>query len=160
MLYFDLNGFLTENVDPARCTSVPLPQENLAPGARWSFTGYAWVAYKEPEPPTLPQIGSSIAEQLWWIDVGPFIDRLGFDAPAIGAGSNEACKGVMAMLTGRKYIDLKEPKTALMLDILIAAQQPTASPFFPGSGPMTAAKKAAILDTPTTDKERHIKGLI
>lgn len=98
-------------------------------------------------------------ERLWWVDVGPFIDRLGSDGPAIGGSTHEACKGVMAMLTGRKYIDLKDPKTAMMLDILIAAQQPAASVFFPGSGPMTTAKKAAILNTPTTDKERHIKGL-
>ena len=35
-----------------------------------------------------------------------------------------------------------------MLDLLIAAGQPTAYAYAPGSGPMTPTKKAAILTTP------------
>ena len=45
-------------------------------------------------------------------------------------------------------------------DVLIATAQPAAQPWAPGSGPMTLEKKAAILTTPTTEYERHVKGLI
>ena len=93
--------------------------------------------------------------QDWWVYVGPFKDRLGMDAPAIAASTHDACKGVMAMLSDRKYVDLKGDKAAMMLDILIATNQPTANPIFPGSGPMTAEKKAAILGTKPTDEERY-----
>ena len=41
-----------------------------------------------------------------------------------------------------------------------ATAQPAAQPWAPGSGPMTLEKKAAILTTPTTEYERHVKGLI
>lgn len=91
----------------------------------------------------------------WWIYVGPFKDRLGMDAPAIAASSHDVCKGVMAMLADRKYVDLQGATAAAMLDLLIAANQPTANAFFPGSGPMTLAKKAAILGTKPTDSERY-----
>lgn len=97
--------------------------------------------------------------RIWWIDVGPFKDRLGMDAPAIAASSHSACRGTMALLDGRKYVDLKDPRVAGMLDVLIATAQPTADPVWPTSGPMTPAKKAAILTTPTTEAERHVKGL-
>ena len=96
----------------------------------------------------------------WWVDVGPFKDRLGMDAPAIYASNHDACKGLVGMLEGRKYIDLKDPRIAGMLGILIATSQPAANAVFPGSGPMTAAKRDAIINTPTTEFERHVKGLI
>lgn len=98
-------------------------------------------------------------ERLWWLDVGPFKDRLGMDAPAIYASNHAACRGVVGMLEGRKYIHLKDPRIAAMMGVLIASGQPAAGPVWPGSGPMTAAKRDTILNTPTTEAERHIKGL-
>ncbi|HQQ70220.1 MAG TPA: hypothetical protein PLL92_07910 [Alicycliphilus sp.] len=98
-------------------------------------------------------------ERLWWLDVGPFYDRFGPDALAIAASDHGACKAVQTLTGVRKYIDLKDPRIGQMIDMLIATGQPAAQSYAPGSGPMTAAKKAAILDTPTTEYERHIKGL-
>lgn len=95
----------------------------------------------------------------WWIDVGPFKDRLGMDAPAIYASNHDACKGVVGMVEGRKYINLKDPRIAGMMGVLIATSQPAANAVWPGSGPMTVAKRDSILTTPTTDEERHVKGL-
>ena len=63
------------------------------------------------------------------------------------------------MLYDRMYVGLQDPRTATMLDLLIATGQPAAHPMFAGSGPMTAAKKAAILTTPTSEDERHVKEL-
>ena len=97
--------------------------------------------------------------RLWWIDVGPFYDRFGADALAIAASDHGACKAVQIMTGVRQYVDLKDPRIGQMIDMLIAMNQPDAQTFAPGSGPMTPAKKAAILDTPTTEYERHIKGL-
>jgi len=91
----------------------------------------------------------------WWIDVGPFIDRLGMDGPAIGASSIDACRGAMAMLTGRKYVDLKGAQIQAFLGVLMATGQPTANATFPGSGPMTQAKIDVILGTKPTDYEKH-----
>jgi hypothetical protein len=63
------------------------------------------------------------------------------------------------MLNGRLYVDLKGSQASDLLDLLIATNQPAANAMFAGSGPMTLTKKAAITDTPTTNAERHIKGL-
>lgn len=97
--------------------------------------------------------------RIWWTDVGPFYDRFGPDALVIAASDHGACKAVQTLTSMRKYIDLKDLRVASMIDMLIATGQPVAQPWAPGSGPMTAAKKAAILTTPTTEYERHIKGL-
>ena len=107
-----------------------------------------------PEPPAEPD------PHLWWIDVGPFYDRFGADAIAIAASDNGACKAVQTLTGVRKYIDLKDPRIGQMIDMLIATAQPAAQPWAPGSGPMTVEKKEAILTTPTTESERHVKGLV
>lgn len=107
-----------------------------------------------PVPPAEPD------PRLWWLDVGPFYDRFGADAIAIAASDNSACKAVQTLTGVRKYIDLKDPRIGQMIDMLIATAQPAAQPWAPGSGPMTLEKKAAILTTPTTEYERHVKGLI
>ena len=107
-----------------------------------------------PVPPAEPD------PRLWWMDVGPFYDRFGADAIAIAASDNGACKAVQTLTGVRKYVDLKDPRIGQMIDMLIATAQPAAQPWAPGSGPMTLEKKAAILTTPTTEYERHVKGLI
>lgn len=91
----------------------------------------------------------------WHVYPGPFKDRLGMDGLAIAASSHPVCVAAREMLAGRVYIDLKGAKTAALLDMLIAAGQPAASPYFPGSGPMTAEKKAAILGPKATPEERY-----
>ena len=98
--------------------------------------------------------------RIWWLDVGPFYDRFGTDAVAIASSDHGACKAVQTLTGVRKYIDLKDPRIAQMIDMLIATAQPAAQPWAPGSGPMTVEKKEAILTTPTAEHERHVKGLI
>lgn len=98
--------------------------------------------------------------RIWWMDVGPFYDRFGPDAIAIAASDHGACKAVQTLTGVRKYIDLKDPRIGTMIDMLIATAQPETQPWAPGSGPMNAEKKAVILTTPTTEYERHVKGLI
>lgn len=121
----------------------------------FTLANFAEGTYRAvPEPPAEPD------PRLWWLDVGPFYDRFGADAIAIAAGDNGACKAVQTLTGVRKYVDLKDPRIGQMIDMLIATAQPAAQPWAPGSGPMTVEKKEAILTTPTTEYERHVKGLI
>lgn len=109
------------------------------------------------QPPVIVPVAPD--PRLWWVDVGPFKDRLGMDALAIAASTNDACKAVIEMLNGRIYVDLKGQSTLNLINLLIATNQPSANPIFSGSGPLTAAKKALLINTPTLESERHIKGL-
>lgn len=131
-------------------------------------TVYAYTADAPVEFPELPfaefdhiaevnvnQDGSIPADTSWGIYPGPFKDRLGVDGLAIAASSHPVCAAVREMLYDRKYVDLKGEKVSILLDMLIATGQPEASPYFPGSSPMTPAKKAVILDTPPTAEERY-----
>lgn len=102
--------------------------------------------------------GNAPAEY-WWIDVGPFKDRLGVDGMAISVSSNDVCRAVLAQIQDRKYIDLRSPHLSAALDLLIAHGQPEANATFPGSGPITAEKKAMLLAPPTLETERFVKGL-
>lgn len=122
----------------------------------WGSNEWLLVPYVEPNVVIGPEPEDP---RIWWIDVGPFYDRFGPDALAIAASDNGACKAVQTLTGVRKYIDLKDPKISQSIDMLIALSQPTAQPWALGSGPMTVEKKNAILNTPTTEYERHIKGL-
>ncbi|MFN3437778.1 MAG: hypothetical protein ACK41V_08810 [Acidovorax sp.] len=159
---FDLWGwYVGQAITPGLRTTTVAPANKSvastigAPRSNW--TGVAWVVAPYVATPPAPEPAGD--PRMWWIDLGPFKDRLGMDAPAIYASTSDACKGVVGMVEGRKYIDLKDPRIALMMGVLIATAHPTANPIWPGSGPMTEAKRRAILDTPTTEYERHIKGL-
>lgn len=141
-----------EIMDGNTVTNVILASEEFAeqqhPG-KWRL---AEVQDEQPVPEEDPRI--------WWLDVGPFYDRFGTDAVAIASSDHGACKAVQTLTGVRKYIDLKDPRIAQMIDMLIATAQPAAQPWAPGSGPMTVEKKEAILTTPTAEHERHVKGLI
>ena len=120
-----------------------------------NYPAGSWrVAAVQPEVPK-----ASADPRLLWLDVGPFYDRFGADALAIAASNHGACKAVQTLTGVRKYIDLADPRIGAMIDMLIATAQPAAAAFAPGSGPMTAAKKAAILNPVTTEHERHVRGL-
>lgn len=147
-----LNGVVVEvmdsNADPASLDTSWKASETAGPG--WlSADGITFTP-----PVVLPD------PRKWWIDVGPFKDRLGADALAIAASTNDACKACIEMLNGRVYIDLAGPQVVTLLGLLQATSQPTANAIFAGSGPMTAPKILTITTTPTTEVERHIKGLV
>ena len=143
-------------VDDPQYTEVPAYDESLVGRLYDRAASAAAGEAVFTDPPTVVQPPDP---RLWWVDVGPFYDRFGADALAIAASDHGACKAVQTLTGVRKYIDLKDHRVAAMIDMLIATAQPAAQPWAPGSGPMTAAKKAAILTTPTTEVERHVKGL-
>lgn len=103
---------------------------------------------------------SNAKEEYFWIDVGPFTDRFGDDWPVIASSTDRECVAFMnAVINNRKYINLKDPRVAEAIDMLIATNKPTNWALFPTSGPITPAKKISILDYHTTEYERHVKGL-
>lgn len=95
-----------------------------------------------PAPPQQPDLNDP---QLWWIDVGPFYDRFGAQKYPILASTDAVVQAVIKDSSVRQYIDLKRPDLAQAIDLLISKG--------------FALDKNAILTTPTTEAERHIKGL-
>ena len=91
-----------------------------------------------------------------YVSVGAFKDRMGIDALAIAVSSHPVCVALREMLYDRKFVDLDRPDVSQFMDMLIAANEPQANAVFPGSGPMTAEKKEAILNTPVSDGEKPI----
>lgn len=115
--------------------------------------------YSTPTSNTPNWADPSLPIQYAWIDTGPWRDRFGTDWLAITSSDNPLCRACSQLYIDRKYIDVKDARNEQILDALIATNQPEANVLFPGSGPMTLAKKAAILNPVTTEYERHIKGL-
>lgn len=99
----------------------------------------------------------------WQIDSGPFKDRfdkfgypgLKFNLLALGR-TNDTAYAAVADLNGREFVELKARRTELvtMLNALSAILSAAGKP------PITAAMINAILDTYTTDYERHTKNLV
>ena len=89
------------------------------------------------------------------IHVGAFKARLGVDALAIAVSSHPVCVALREMLYDQdKGVALDSPTLSMYLDMLISSDQPEASAYFPGSGPMTAEKKANILNAPILEGEK------
>ena len=100
--------------------------------------------------------------RLWWIDTGPFRDRFdiygypGLKALILGmARTNDVCYSVVADLQGRLYVDLKGRRVELAVALGKIAAEVAAA----GKPEFTSAMQTALLDTPTDEQERYIKGL-
>jgi hypothetical protein len=102
-----------------------------------------WVS----PPPAPSWSDSDLDPRYWWINVGPFFDRFNGKAINITSSTDPVVQGLLTLTLPREYIDLKRADLAGMLDILIA------------KGLITSADKTGILAPPTTEYERHIKGL-
>ena len=87
-----------------------------------------------------PVIGES--EYAWFIDVGPFFDRFGVSAIAIASSEDPQVRGLMALVTPRKWIDLKRVDVSMFLDMLVSKSL------------ITSGQKATILTTPVTTTEQ------
>lgn len=145
--------------DGAASSTDVVPPAPLPAGAMHRWNGQTWdvVPYAAPAP---TWDDASLDPRYHWIDTGPWRDRFGIDWLAITSSDNALCKAAAQLWIDRKYINLKDARNAQMLDAMIAAAQPAPNLLFPGAGPMTAEKKAAILRLVTTDYERHIKGMV
>ena len=156
-LYDNYGWYAGEGGGDRSTTAVPPNHTGPTVGVPYpNWTGLAWVLVDY----SVPVVPTPIEDpRKWFIYPGPFKDRLGMDALAIAASSHGACKAVIEMLNGRLYVNLKDAKTLMLLNLLKATSQPATDAMFSGSGPMTDPKIAAIIDTPTTEEERYVKGL-
>lgn len=83
----------------------------------------------------------------FWIDVGPFFDRIGAKRLQVLASADATVQAIVRDVQVRQYVDLKRADVPAALDLLIAA------------GVINSADKTALLNPVTTDYERHVKGL-
>lgn len=90
---------------------------------------------------------SDASEEYFWIDIGPFFDRFGSKALSVTSSTDPVVQGIITLVLPRKYIDLKRADLPMMLDILI------------NKSLIDSNDKNNILNTVTSDYERHIKGL-
>lgn len=117
--------------------------DNAGPG--WSYDGSNFTS---PASSTAPQwTDPALDPRYWWVDVGPFFDRFGAKALSITSSTDAQVQGLVSLLLPRKYVDLKRADLPAMLDLLVS------------KGLITGAEKATVLTTPTSDYERHSKGL-
>lgn len=139
----DAAGFVTGTFDgpgaPAGSTSVPPPANAIQP---LRFVDGAWLAEA-----VAPTSWDDVPPEYWHIDIGPFFDRFGQKALTITSSEDNVVKGLLTLILPRKYIDLKRADMPQMLGILVS------------KGLITAAEKQAVLTNPTTEYERHYKGL-
>ncbi len=106
---------------------------------------------------------TNLNPQYFWIDKGPFLDRLdtygyaGLKNFVLGAArTNDTCYALQADLSIRAYTDLKGRRAEILagLDGIAAVVAAAGRPAF------TPEMRAAVLDSPSVDAERHIKGLV
>jgi hypothetical protein len=147
MPYYDITGFYAAQGSEDRFTEVEPPHPPPA-GMLWNWTGYTWVLM-EPiaPPPPAPK-----PEWAWYIDHGPFTDRLGAAATVtIDTSTAPGFVAIRADFARRKWIDLEDPRVAATVGYL--AGQP-----LPGLGTLatpllTAEQAVAVLNTPVTPAE-------
>lgn len=114
---------------------------NVAPG--WTYDGTTLA----PPPAGPSWADSNLDPRYWWLDKGPFFDRFGAKALAIVSSTDSVVQGLVTLILPRLYIDLRRSDVSTFLDVLVS------------KGLITAGEKSAVLNTPTTESERHIKGL-
>ena len=117
----------------------------------WLLVDGEWQAPPAPpEPePVEPLTWANAPDEYWWIDVGPFYDRFGAKKLAVTSSQNPTVQGLLRLVDPRHYIDLKRADVAQMLAMLPSLVQG-----------VTQSDVQAVLTTPTTEQERHIKGLV
>lgn len=109
--------------------------------------GWHWDGEQFSPPAPLTWASTDLDPRYWWIDKGPFFDRFGSKALTIVSSADPLVQGLVSLIMPRAYIDLRRPDIPSLLDVMV------------GKSLITAAEKAAVLTAPTTDYERHIKGL-
>lgn len=100
-------------------------------------------------PPPIPHwADTNLDERYWWINIGPFFDRFNGKALSITSSTDPVVQGMLTLILPRQYVDLKRADLSSMLDLLISKSL------------ITSGDKSDILSPPTTEYERHIKGMV
>lgn len=99
-----------------------------------------------------PIVVSPTPEWEWYIDHGPFTDRLGTAATfAIDTSTDPAFVAIRADFARRKWIDLKDSRVAAMVSYLAGQPLPSLGTLAPPL--LTAEQAAEALTTPVAPTE-------
>lgn len=143
-------------IEGGRVANVVEQADKPRIGGQWvacgdAGPGWTWAGgvFSNPDaaPPAPTWVDADLDPRYWWINVGPFFDRFGPKALAIVSSADDQVRGVVQLCMPRQYIDLKRADLPVMVGLLVL------------KGIITEAEKTAALTAPTTDYERHIKGL-
>lgn len=125
--------------DPALVSIDFLDQSLL--GKKYENGQFVEVPQPAPEPPVWA----------WYIDIGPFTDRLGLASAAIDLSSEQGVVVIRNDLARRKWIDLKDPRVIAALWYLAGQPHPVlgtlAQPL------LTAAVVTSALSTAVSAEE-------
>lgn len=104
-----------------------------------------WEEDVIPEPVIPPPVWE------WFIDLGPFSDRLGAAAPAIDISTDPGVIAIRSDFARRKWIDLKDLRVAGALSYLAGQAHPVLGTL---ATPLISVQDVTtILSTPVTDVE-------
>jgi hypothetical protein len=92
---------------------------------------------------TWVMVDSETQNTEWLIDIGPFFDRFGAAQITVLAHPDAQVQAVVKSVMARKWISLKRPDVAVLLDLVISK----------GIAGVDAALKDAILNTPVRPEE-------
>lgn len=156
---FDLWGWYTE--DPRFADRVASKAPANKPGAPVAgqpypnWTGHEWVmqAYVEPPPPAAPvePPAPPAPEWAWYLDIGPFTDRLGAAATAIDVSSAAPMVAIRSDFARRKWIDLKDPRVIAAVHYLAGQPHPVLGTLDPAL--LTATQADMVLNAPVLPAE-------
>lgn len=140
MYYYNIYGWLTNEVIPDRSTNTQPPEETETLKANWTGTEWILLEYFEPSPIPIPDTPENPTE--WLVDIGPFFDRFGVAKMAVLTSVDAGVKAILADTQVRKWLDLKRPDVAQAL-AYIASVVPA----------ITQELQDSILNTPVTPEE-------
>lgn len=146
----DVSAAPAAHYHPAIAAEFEGVPDTVRPG--WRLVDGAWQAPPDPEPLPEPEPApvltwANAPAEYWHIRKGPFFDRFGAKAIQITSNTDALVQGFIKLVEVREYIDLKRAEVIGGLSVLVAKNI------------VTAAERDAVLTTPTTDYERHVKGL-
>lgn len=132
--------------------SIPAQRVVGQPYPNWTGSEWKMVPYVAPlvvtpaEPPAPPA-----PEWAWYIDIGPFTDRLGAAATAIDVSTAAPMVAIRSDFARRKWIDLKDPRVIAAVNYLAGQPHPVLGTLDPAL--LTATQADMVLNAPVLPAE-------
>lgn len=117
-------------------------EQALGVGIGWGWDGAEFTA--PPAPPPAPTPPAPV--WAWYIDLGPFTDRLGAGSAAIDLSTEPGVIAVRSDFARRKWIDLKDARVIAALWYLAGQPHPVLGTL--ASPVLSAATVTSALSTP------------
>ena len=123
-------------------------EQSLGVGVGWGWDG-SFTPPVAPETPPPEPVEPPVWE--WYIDIGPFVDRLGDKRIVVDTSTDPVVQAFSKDLTRRKWVNLQDPRVASTLGYL-------AGDTLPGIGAisspiLTTQEVTDILTTPVEPEE-------